>query len=324
METLAGAPQPYNIIGEYMSQELVPYSDIEKMGKAVAGSGLFGVKTEQQAIALMLIAQAYGQHPAIAAMEYHIIAGKPSKKSEAMLASFIQAGGKVLWHKLDDTIADATFSHPSGGELRLTWDIKMAEKAGLLAKEGTLYKKYPRAMLRSRLIAEGVRTIYPAATGGMLAKEEIEDIIEPDATKSRVETIIDAHIEEVKSEPKEVESKPEIIKKGKKTDIKEIPTGNENHTKLPEGHKTIQGIITTPATYAEIGEAKTPKWVFKMGELKLGTFDKSVFESISAVLDLQKDTPILLNIEYKERISGDKTLRDIVKFSQATKMEPPI
>ena len=52
-----------------MSAELVPYNDIEKMGKAVAESGLFGLKTSQQAIALMLVAQALGKHPALAAME---------------------------------------------------------------------------------------------------------------------------------------------------------------------------------------------------------------------------------------------------------------
>lgn len=307
-----------------MSNELVPYSDIEKMGKAVSQSGLFEVKTEAQAIALMLIAQAYGQHPAIAAMEYHIIAGKPSKKSEAMLASFIQAGGKVQWHKLDDTIADATFSHPSGGELRLSWDIKMAEKAGLLSKDGTLYKKYPRAMLRSRLIAEGVRTIYPAATGGMLAKEEAEDLADTsiDISKSKVEKIVN-QVEEAqvtKAEVKDVpkESPKEEVKKTKevKQDIAPVDNGNV----LPEGHHQIQGVITDmPSSMPVTKEGKdVMKYIFKMGDLKLGTFDQEIFKGITDIMDLQKDTPILLNIEYKERKSGDKTFRDIVSFSQVT------
>ena len=313
-----------------MSNELVPYSDIEKMGKAVSQSGLFGVKTEAQAIALMLIAQAYGQHPAIAAMEYHIIAGKPSKKSEAMLASFIQAGGKVQWHKLDDTIADATFSHPSGGELRLSWDIKMAEKAGLLSKDGTLYKKYPRAMLRSRLIAEGVRTIYPAATGGMLAKEEAEDLADTsiDISKSKVEKIVN-QVEEAQVTKAEVK---EDGKKETKTDIgnKQAPKEqvvaesvekvNEAIGALPEGHHQIQGvIIDMPSSMPVTKEGKdVMKYIFKMGDLKLGTFDQEIFKGITDIMDLQKDTPILLNIEYKERKSDDKTFRDIVSFSQVT------
>ncbi len=52
---------------------LVPVQDIERMALAVAKSGLFGVKTADEAMALMLIAQAEGQHPAIAARDYHII-----------------------------------------------------------------------------------------------------------------------------------------------------------------------------------------------------------------------------------------------------------
>ena len=46
---------------------LVPVSEIKTMAEAVAKSGLFGVKTADEAMALMLIAQAEGQHPAIAA-----------------------------------------------------------------------------------------------------------------------------------------------------------------------------------------------------------------------------------------------------------------
>ena len=318
-----------------MSNELVPYSDIEKMGKAVSQSGLFGVKTEAQAIALMLIAQAYGQHPAIAAMEYHIIAGKPSKKSEAMLASFIQAGGKVQWHKLDDTIADATFSHPSGGELRLSWDIKMAEKAGLLSKDGTLYKKYPRAMLRSRLIAEGVRTIYPAATGGMLAKEEAEDLADTsiDISKSKVEKIVN-QVEEAqvtKAEVKEDGKKEteKVRKTSEKTSEELGKTSGEQsghnggepvQQPLPEGHHQIQGVITDmPSSMPVTKDGKdVTKYIFKMADLKLGTFDETIFKGITDIMDFQKDTPILLNIEYKERKSGDKTFRDIVSFSQVT------
>ena len=43
---------------------LVPYQDIEKMGERIAASGLFGIKTVEQAVALMLVAQAEGAHPA--------------------------------------------------------------------------------------------------------------------------------------------------------------------------------------------------------------------------------------------------------------------
>ncbi len=66
----------------------IPYSDIERMGMVLVKSQLFGIKTPEQAIALMLVAQSEGKHPATVAKEYDIIAGRPALKAQAMLARF--------------------------------------------------------------------------------------------------------------------------------------------------------------------------------------------------------------------------------------------
>jgi hypothetical protein len=55
--------------------------------------------------------------------------------------------------------------------------IEQAKKAGLTGKDN--WKNYPRAMLRARCIAEGVRAVYPAAIGGMLVAEEAQDMPAP-------------------------------------------------------------------------------------------------------------------------------------------------
>lgn len=157
--------------------ELVPYSDITKMALAFAKSGLFGLKTPEQAIALMLIAQADGQHPAASARDYDIVNNRPAKKSEAMLRDFLRAGGTVQWHELSDTMAKATFSHSSTGKVTIDWDMPRAKRAGLEGK--AMYKQYPRAMLRSRCVSEGIKATYPAATGGMYTPEEAIDIPPP-------------------------------------------------------------------------------------------------------------------------------------------------
>ncbi len=83
---------------------LVPFNEIESMAIAVSKSGLFGMKTPDQAIALMLLCQAEGLHPAIAARDYHIIQGRPALKADAMLARFQQAGGKVEWKVYTDML----------------------------------------------------------------------------------------------------------------------------------------------------------------------------------------------------------------------------
>lgn len=166
---------------------IVPYQDMQAMASAMAKSQLFGMKTPDQVLALMLVAQANGQHPAAAARDYDIIQGRPSKKAEAMLRDFIGAGGSVHWHQLDNVCAAATFSHPQGGTVRIDWDMGRAKEAGLAGKE--MYKKWPRQMLRSRCISEGVRTIYPVATGGMYAPEEVQDLPRTERDMGAVEVV---------------------------------------------------------------------------------------------------------------------------------------
>ncbi len=154
---------------------IVPMGELERMATAIAKSNLFGAKTPEQALTLMLVSQAEGRHPALAARDYDIIQGRPAKKAEAMLRDFLEGGGKVEWHHLDDTVADATFSHPSGGSVRIDWTIKRAIAAGLGGRD--MWKKYPRQMLRSRTVSEGIRTVCPMATSGMYVPEEVHDIV---------------------------------------------------------------------------------------------------------------------------------------------------
>jgi hypothetical protein len=153
--------------------QLVPVGDLQTMARALAKSGLFGVKTEDQAMALMIVAQAEGRHPGSVASDYHIIQGRASLKSDSMLARFQQAGGKVEWHDHTNDKVSATFSHPQGGALRIDWDMARAKAAGLGSKDN--WRQYPRQMLRARVISEGVRAVFPAVLNGMYTPEEVRD-----------------------------------------------------------------------------------------------------------------------------------------------------
>lgn len=181
--TLTGDPmtdnaEPVALAVREPAHSGISFNDIQRMGKAMAASGLFGFKTEAQAIALLLVSQAEGRHPAMAARDYDIIQGRPAKKAEAMLRDLLASGGSVVWNELSDLKADATFSHPQGGTVRITWDMARVEKAGISNKD--MYKKYPRQMLRSRCVSEGVRTVYPAATSGMYVPDEVRDFTAPE------------------------------------------------------------------------------------------------------------------------------------------------
>jgi hypothetical protein len=165
---------------------------MQTMAGALAKSGLFGVKTADQALALMLVAQAEGRHPGSVASDYHIIQGRAALKSDAMLARFQQAGGRVEWHDHTNEQVSATFSHPQGGSLRIDWDMARAKAAGLGGKDN--WKSYPRQMLRARVISEGVRAVFPAVLNGMYAPEEVQEF-----SPQRV-TVYDSRIESVNAE----------------------------------------------------------------------------------------------------------------------------
>lgn len=147
-----------------------------QIAKAVANSNMFGIETADQALALMSLCEAEGMHPAIAIRDYHIIKGKPALKADAMMARFQAAGGKIEWEELSDQRVCAIFSHPSGGSAKIDWDMDRARSAGFASKDN--WKKFPRAMLRSRVVSEGIRTVFPGVVAGVYTVEEVNDFEE--------------------------------------------------------------------------------------------------------------------------------------------------
>jgi hypothetical protein len=225
--------------------------DIERMARAFATSKLFGVQNPEQALALCLVAQAEGRHPASAAQDYHIINGRPSKKADAMLRDFLAGGGRVEWHALSDDIADATFSHPAGGSVRITWDHDRAKLAQISTP---MWKKYPRQMLRSRTVSEGVRTVFPMATSGMYVPEEAQDI--PPARDVQV-----AHVEDVTHEAADFEPTHRgTAVMGDGPDFYECPVDGAavlsahaaKKAGLDDRHTTILNALREAASYAEL------------------------------------------------------------------------
>ena len=157
------------------------FDEIERMAEHIVRSRLFGLSSVDQVVALMLMAEAEGRHVASAMQDYSVIQGKPSLKAEAMLARFQQAGGKVKWTCLTDERVAAIFSHAQCEPVEIDWDMERAKQAQL---KSPMWAKYPRQMLRARVISEGVRTAFPGALGGMYAAEEVMEF-EPPANSSR-------------------------------------------------------------------------------------------------------------------------------------------
>lgn len=189
--------------------------DIAQMGQIFAKSGMYGIKSPEMAMTLMFQAQAEGIHPAKAMQEYHVINGKPSLSSQAMLARFQLAGGVAKWVKRTATEATLHVEHKQGGELDVTWDIDRAKKAGLLGNP--TWSKYPEAMLSARCISESIRAVFPACLGGMYSIEEEQDMAyeSEEKRKLKAQGKQEVRIDNEQDDPQDAQQHPQATAKPK-------------------------------------------------------------------------------------------------------------
>ena len=153
---------------------IIPFADKRSMADAIVKSKFYGFQNAEQIMALMFVAEAENKHIATVVQEYDVISGRPALKTQAVLARFQQAGGKVQWKEMTPEKCVGVFSHHAGGDLTVEWTMEMAHIAGLV-RPGSGWTKYPEDMLRARCIARGVRSVYPACILGQYSVEEVQD-----------------------------------------------------------------------------------------------------------------------------------------------------
>ena len=160
-------------------------AQLQVMAKAVTESGLFGLKNQNVAFTLMMIAEAEGI-PAVKAVQiYSIINGMPSLKSTEVQARFQKSGGKLQWIETTEKKAVCKMSHPDGGEYTSEFSIEMAKQMGLAEKDN--WKKMPKQMLMARAITAGVRALYPACLNNMYSDMEAIDMPKEDIIETEIE-----------------------------------------------------------------------------------------------------------------------------------------
>lgn len=174
---------------------IVPYNELQSMALSVTKSGMFGLKNENQAITLMLIAQAENIHPIQAIQMYSVINGMPALKTTEMIARYMRSGGKIVWLETTDKIAKAKFIFEEN-ELIYEYTIQDANKAQLTSKDN--WKRMPKEMLRARCASSGIRMSNPASLNNMYSVEEAMDIPQDSDMPTIEATVEDVEIVEQK------------------------------------------------------------------------------------------------------------------------------
>ena len=190
-----------------MTTALVPtsFSDVLQMSEVIVGArGLIprDVATPAHAAALILRGSEIGLGPMESLTKLHLIEGRVTLPAETMLALAIRGG--VRHQFIDHTPERVTveLTRPGFEPMRVSWSMADAKRAGLAGRQN--WRKYPRAMLRARVISEALRAYAPDLLGGAYVPDELEQMTsEPPQTRHEApdepEGITDAQI--VASEP---------------------------------------------------------------------------------------------------------------------------
>jgi hypothetical protein len=143
-----------------------PLDAVDRLGVALAKSGMFGCDNENAGKVLAMICMTERKSPVEIMRRFDIIGGKLRTKSMAAFADFRAKGGKVKWLATgeDGKEAKAEFTF-EGQTITLGYTIDQAKKAGLV-KPSSGWDKNTANMLRARVISNGLGMLCPEIFAG--------------------------------------------------------------------------------------------------------------------------------------------------------------
>lgn len=171
-----------------LRQELTPttWEMITSVAPAMHASGLFGVSTPAQAMAIMLKGYELGLSLSASFEFIHVVEGKPGLNPRGALA-LINGHPELAGLKIED-LSDAD-GHPSscrvwmkrrnGFEYTVEFSIADAKRAGLV-KDRSGWAKYPANMLRWRAVGFCADVVFPDVLGGMKRTDELGGDLTPE------------------------------------------------------------------------------------------------------------------------------------------------
>jgi len=126
--------------------------------------------------AAVLYGDEVGLPPMQSLAKVHVIEGRPALAAEAQRALILAAGHEVwLENSSSTSVTWAGRRKGSDQVTRIEWTMDDARRAGLDRRPN--YAKYPRAMLSARASADLARAVFPDVIGGLMALEELEDVV---------------------------------------------------------------------------------------------------------------------------------------------------
>lgn len=158
-----------------VSRPEATFVDLMMLAETLVKTGFLpaAIKTPAQAVAIILTGRELGIGPMQSLRSVGIIQGKPVLAADLQLGLFHRAGGKSRFVTLTETEAVIELHAPwllAPHQERFGMDD--AKRAGLL-RPSSSWATYPKAMLRSRAITAGLKSIGFEPCAGVYDPEEL-------------------------------------------------------------------------------------------------------------------------------------------------------
>lgn len=176
-------------------------AQVQRLADVVAASGLYGVKSPEEAMIRMMTGMELGLSAMQSIRGVYVIetqgVRRPSLAADMMVGVVKMRGDTCSYFRLiesSDTIA--TYETQRRGEpqpVKLSYTIQQANTAGLTGK-GT-WKAHPAAMLRARCSSALARIVYPDLVNGLYDPDEVEDAPRSTSAAHHVASTVSAIME---------------------------------------------------------------------------------------------------------------------------------
>lgn len=135
------------------------FPEMMQMGDVLVRTGFLPahLRTGAQVAAVILTGRELGMEPMRAVRSLSLVKGKVVESADSQLARFKADGGRAQFKVLTETEAVLWLRHPNGDEHVESFTMADAQNAGLAGSE--TYRKFPKAMLRSRVITAGLKSV---------------------------------------------------------------------------------------------------------------------------------------------------------------------
>jgi len=124
--------------------------------------------------AIVLMGRELGMGTMAACRKLQVIKGTVTERADSQLARFKSCGGRAQFKELTEGKAVLWLRHPNGDEHLETFTLDDAKRAGLASNDN--YSKHPKAMLRSRAITAGLKSLGWEGAVGIYDPDEVADI----------------------------------------------------------------------------------------------------------------------------------------------------